>query len=156
MVGGLADSLGIHRFAVWGYSGGGPYAAACAAVLPNRVTKAAVSAGMGQMGVWAKAEDFEKTDRQMLGLAVKHPAIARTALGFSGWLARRSPKTAIKSFEKQMNDSDRAVVEGPGSPGRSHRTVHAGVPARRATAWSPTTSRSRSPGASAWRTPRCR
>jgi len=111
MVGALADALGIHQFAVWGYSGGGPYAAACAAVLPNRVTKAAVSAGMGQMGVWAKAEDFEKTDRQMLGLAVKHPAVARSMLGFTGWLARHAPKTAMKNFEKQMNDSDRAVAK---------------------------------------------
>jgi pimeloyl-ACP methyl ester carboxylesterase len=116
MVGALADALGIHQFAVWGYSGGGPYAAACAAALPNRVTKAVISAGMGQMGVWATAEDFEKTDRQMLGLALKHPAVARAALGFSGSLARRFPKTAMKSFEKQMNASDRAVVTDLGPP----------------------------------------
>ena len=116
MVGALADALGIHQFAVWGYSGGGPYAAACAAVLPNRVTKAVVSAGMGQMGAWAKAEDFEKTDRQMLGLAPKHPAVARAVLGFSGWLARRAPKIAVKSFEKQMNDQDRAIVPTLGPP----------------------------------------
>jgi len=117
MVGALADVLGFHQFEVWGYSGGGPYAAACAAVLPNRVTKAVVSAGMGQMGVWAKAEDFEKTDRQMLGLAPRHPAVARAALGFTGWLARRAPKMAMKSFEKQMSDADRAVVATMGPPG---------------------------------------
>ena len=116
MVGALADALGIHQFAVWGYSGGGPYAAACAAVLPNRVTKAAVSAGMGQMGVWAKAEDFEKTDRQMLGLSLKHPAVARAVIGFTGRLARFAPKMAVKSFEKQMNDRDREVVPSLGPP----------------------------------------
>ena len=116
MVGALADALDIHRFAVWGYSGGGPYAAACAAVLPNRVTKAVVSAGMGQMGVWAKSDDFEKTDRQMLDLAPKHPAIARLGLGVTGWLARRAPKMAMKSFEKQMNASDAALVPTLGPP----------------------------------------
>ena len=45
-----------------------------AALLPDRVTKAVVSAGMGEVGVWAKPDDFESTDRQMLNLAPKHPA----------------------------------------------------------------------------------
>lgn len=36
----VADGLGIDRFAVWGVSGGGPHALACAALLPDRVTAA--------------------------------------------------------------------------------------------------------------------
>jgi pimeloyl-ACP methyl ester carboxylesterase len=110
MAGALADSLGLQRFAVWGYSGGGPYAVACAACLPDRVTRAVVSAGMGEVGVWAKPEDFEKTDRQMLGLARRSPALARLVLGTTGWLARRAPKMAMKSFEKQLIAPDLAVV----------------------------------------------
>ncbi|MFF6977970.1 alpha/beta fold hydrolase [Streptomyces sp. NPDC008343] len=38
----IADALGIERFAVVGRSGGGPHALACAAQLPDRVTRAAV------------------------------------------------------------------------------------------------------------------
>ncbi|RSN57271.1 alpha/beta hydrolase [Amycolatopsis sp. WAC 04182] len=34
----IADALGIERFAVFGHSGGGPHAFACAALLPERVT----------------------------------------------------------------------------------------------------------------------
>ena len=71
---------------------------------------------MGQMGVWAKADDFEKTDRQMLGLATKHPAVARAIIGVTGRLARLSPKSALKSFEKQLNDSDREIVPTLGTP----------------------------------------
>lgn len=41
-----ADALGIDRFAVAGVSGGAPYAAACAALLPGRVTGLALICGI--------------------------------------------------------------------------------------------------------------
>lgn len=40
----IADELGIERLGVWGWSGGGPYALACAAMLPDRVVAAALVA----------------------------------------------------------------------------------------------------------------
>jgi len=41
----LADALELKHFAVLGHSAGGPYAAACAALLPNRVTVAGIASG---------------------------------------------------------------------------------------------------------------
>ncbi|RPE38403.1 pimeloyl-ACP methyl ester carboxylesterase [Streptomyces sp. Ag109_O5-1] len=38
----IADFLGVERFSVVGRSGGGPHALACAALLPDRVTRVAV------------------------------------------------------------------------------------------------------------------
>lgn len=40
----IVDALGIERFAVWGISGGGPHALACAGVLSERVVAAATLA----------------------------------------------------------------------------------------------------------------
>jgi pimeloyl-ACP methyl ester carboxylesterase len=40
----IMDALGIDRFAVWGVSGGGPHALACASLLPDRVVAAATLA----------------------------------------------------------------------------------------------------------------
>jgi pimeloyl-ACP methyl ester carboxylesterase len=37
----IADSLGLERFAVWGISGGGPHALACAALIQGRVVAVA-------------------------------------------------------------------------------------------------------------------
>jgi pimeloyl-ACP methyl ester carboxylesterase len=112
----LADVLGVGRFAVLGYSGGGPYAAACAAMLSDRVTAVAVASGMGQVGAWATIGDFEKTDRQLLDMVQKRPWLARLMLGVSVRLARLSPKSAVKSFEKELSPADRALVPTLGSP----------------------------------------
>ena len=38
----IADALGVGQFAVLGRSGGGPHALACAALLPDRVTRAGI------------------------------------------------------------------------------------------------------------------
>jgi len=52
----IADDLGVERMGVWGWSGGGPYALACAAMLPDLVVGAAV---LGSMAPWdAPGLDF--------------------------------------------------------------------------------------------------
>jgi pimeloyl-ACP methyl ester carboxylesterase len=43
----IADQLDVDRLAVWGQSGGGPFALACAALLPDRVAAAAAVAPLG-------------------------------------------------------------------------------------------------------------
>lgn len=45
----FADALGLPRFAVAGVSGGAPYAAACAALLPGRITALALVSPVGPM-----------------------------------------------------------------------------------------------------------
>jgi pimeloyl-ACP methyl ester carboxylesterase len=49
-VSGIANALGIDRFAVVGHSGGGPHALACGALLPERVLGVVSVAGMAPFG----------------------------------------------------------------------------------------------------------
>ena len=46
----ILDELGVDRAATFGHSGGGPHALATAALLPERVTRAAVAASMAPVG----------------------------------------------------------------------------------------------------------
>jgi len=48
----LADSLHIGRFSVIGFSGGGPYALACAYKIPHRLTACGIVAGVGHINPW--------------------------------------------------------------------------------------------------------
>jgi pimeloyl-ACP methyl ester carboxylesterase len=112
----FADALGVDRFAVWGYSGGGPYAVACAAVLPSRVTGAAVAAGSGQIGVWATAAESESTDRLLLAVAPRSPALARAYLSGANLVARVRPRTAVRSLAKELSETDRVVLDASTSP----------------------------------------
>jgi pimeloyl-ACP methyl ester carboxylesterase len=54
----IADALGIERLAVWGISGGGPHAIACAALLPDLVPAVAA---LGSLAPWG-AEGLDYFD----------------------------------------------------------------------------------------------
>jgi pimeloyl-ACP methyl ester carboxylesterase len=106
----LGDALEIDRFAVLGYSGGGPYALAVTSQLSERVTIAEVAAGAGEIGAWAKLSDLARSDRQLTWLAVHAPIAARLTLRLGCYGARLAPKTALKSTATEMNESDRRVL----------------------------------------------
>jgi len=59
----LADHLGIHKFAVAGHSGGGPYTAACACALPERVTSAALICPAGPIDSPGALEHMDGLNR---------------------------------------------------------------------------------------------
>jgi pimeloyl-ACP methyl ester carboxylesterase len=47
----IANALGVNRMAVWGISGGGPHALACAALLPDLVAAASAVCSIAPYGV---------------------------------------------------------------------------------------------------------
>jgi pimeloyl-ACP methyl ester carboxylesterase len=106
----FADAFRFDRFAVLGYSGGGPYACAVAYAAPERVRAAVVAAGAGNVGVWAHLADSEPTDRMLMQLSLSTPRIARAVLRAAGAVARRAPNVALAMFRATLPQSDRAVL----------------------------------------------
>lgn len=87
----LADALGIARFIVAGHSSGGPYAVACAALLPKRVSAGIVLGGVTDMG-WPSAWDgYIDTESQLMRMSDEESAVAwcveRFGADGSGFLA---------------------------------------------------------------------
>jgi pimeloyl-ACP methyl ester carboxylesterase len=82
-IGAIADGLGIDRLAVWGMSGGGPYALAGGALLPGRVVAVGVLASPAPYG--AQGLDYfagmEQTNIDDIKLMLGDEAAARAGLG---------------------------------------------------------------------------
>lgn len=108
-----ADSLGIERFAVAGVSGGGPYAVACAAKLPQRVRAAAIISGVGPMDVPGLTEGFGKQNKLLFSLARKSPWLVRPILGSMSLMARRAPGLLKRQLMAALPPPDREVLSDP-------------------------------------------
>jgi pimeloyl-ACP methyl ester carboxylesterase len=92
----LADHLGIDRFAVIGLSSGGPYVAACAALLRDRVVAAASIAGLSDMGWRAAFDEFPDDDEKTI-MQIGDEDAART------WCEERYGADGARFFDAPMD-----------------------------------------------------
>ena len=74
-VGELADILGINRFGVLGFSGGGPYAIACAYRMPERLIATIVVNGLGPLTIPNAMDGLSLQHRFVFHLARRAPYI---------------------------------------------------------------------------------
>jgi len=84
----LADRLGLQRFAILGYSGGGPYALACAQAIPERLTRVGVISGTGPFDRPGLVDGIPQTNQKYFFLARYKPWLSRLMFRGLGFTAR--------------------------------------------------------------------
>jgi len=92
----LANNLGIDKFVVEGISGGGPYSAACAYKIPERLISCAIIGGIGPIEL--SIEGMQKSGRRLLFIARKFPWVLR----FFMWLGTGRIKNDIEAVENML------------------------------------------------------
>jgi pimeloyl-ACP methyl ester carboxylesterase len=106
----LADHLGIKKFAVFGPSGGGPFALACAWKIPERLTSVGIFASVGPF-IPETDKNIAAPVRLMWAKAPKLPGVFRFQMRISAWLARKFPKFYVKMILKEFSETDKKVYE---------------------------------------------
>jgi pimeloyl-ACP methyl ester carboxylesterase len=108
---GLADALGATTFAVLGYSGGGPYAMACATGCGPRLTAVATMAGAGPVDDREGArEGLASSDLEMLDLALRDPRAGARQLRIQKLAVQLFPQAGTRSMAGELDEPDRAVL----------------------------------------------
>jgi pimeloyl-ACP methyl ester carboxylesterase len=106
----FADALGIERFAVYGYSGGGPHALACAARLRERVTAVACVSGVGVPRTPGSFDGMGPNERLLHRLVRLWPPLVGAAYRLARRNAERNPDRFFRDFEKDCSPSDKALL----------------------------------------------
>ena len=109
----LADHLKIGRFAILGYSGGGPYAAACALSIPERTTKIGIVSGTGPFDQACLADAININNRRFMDLAHEKPWLHRSILRSMGFMARFTPRKVIENAMAALPEPDRKAISLP-------------------------------------------
>jgi pimeloyl-ACP methyl ester carboxylesterase len=112
----IADAYRLGKFAVVGRSGGGPHALACAALLPDRMTRAAVLVGLAPRGAYgldwfdgmaqSNVLEFTAAANGYEGIAARLTAAADSI--------RANPASLLARLQAELPDSDRRVVADRG------------------------------------------
>jgi len=111
----LADALAIDRFAVLGYSGGGPYALAAAARLPERVRVVGLMAAAGPLDKPGARTGLTRSDSLLLELSSRRPWAAQVVLRVVAGYSRLFPGIALRIAKAELSEADRRAMDERGS-----------------------------------------
>lgn len=108
----VADRLGIERFAVVGVSGGGPYVAACAYRIPQRLTAAAMVGSVAPLDAPGMAASLPTVRRVGAAIGRYAPWLLRPLM----WLTQnpqRNPERFFQQYTSHNLVPDRVLLDQP-------------------------------------------
>lgn len=109
----LSDHLEIDRFAVFGPSGGGPYALACAWKIAERLTSVGVFGAVGPNAPEA-VEGALPSLKLLWRIAKTLQWAVRLQMRFIALAARKNPvRVAMRLRDLELKDEDKAVFDRP-------------------------------------------
>ncbi len=114
----LTQLLGIDRFGIVGWSGGGPYALACARMLAERVSSVALVSAPAPLAASSEAGYLRPFDRRAVRAADRAPWVIRLAMWHWGRGQRRDAEGFFERSVAEMCDADQAVLAEPELRGR--------------------------------------
>jgi pimeloyl-ACP methyl ester carboxylesterase len=125
----IADALRIERLAVWGISGGGPHAIACAALAPDLVPAAGVLASPAPWGAegldWLAGMGNENVEDVELTLSDRVAGLAKHEQERLEMLAA-TPETIYTTMETLLSPVDRKALT-PARTEHLYRSAQVGL-----------------------------
>ena len=101
----LADALGIDKFAVFGPSGGGPYALACAWKLPERLTAVGVFASVAP-NVPEATQGLAPSIKMLYRFAPRFPSLAKLQMAIMSLMVKRLPRLYSRMVKSELSEAD--------------------------------------------------
>ncbi|MDR3576984.1 MAG: alpha/beta hydrolase [Anaerolineaceae bacterium] len=109
----FGDALDLGKFSVMGMSGGGPFAAACAYAIPERLHAAAIISGLGRFDLPCATENMG-SGLQYFKMAAGFPLLARLQMAMMAYGIKSSPEKMLAQIQSELPEVDKREFKKPG------------------------------------------
>lgn len=106
----IADALRLDELHVLGVSAGGPYAAACAAALGDRLTGVGIVAGLSRLDARGGTAGMPRATRAALRLVRHAPTATRRTLDGGLGLLRAHPRLLVALMQTHRSRADASAL----------------------------------------------
>ena len=110
----LADALELKKFSILGNSGGGGYAAACAARIPERLHNVVIVSGGWRMNQPEAMKNLPVRNRLVFLLADKAPFLLKPILNMMAAPSQGKPEQQLEQLKPTLHPADYAIFQQPG------------------------------------------